>query len=324
MNKLDKNSVNATAVMIAGMGMISEKLDAIDEKVTKKIAYLKVENALKIFRAHILKNHKKPRNFDYILEQFESKFTGGNLAVINSYEVEEFLTNHWGGSAKSTFNARLSQLQLLFNFCIKEQKRRNAPVFHNPCDLVDPAKNIPQKEHKYVEPEKIKELLNTCRHEHHVLWLTICLSGGLRVSELLKLSPEAISGRTLTLFAPKSQADSEIAVIPQKVADHLQIYIKSMGIQPKSKIWPTTHSTSINKFVKKHTKLVGIKAWTTHSLRKQSASHWDRLGRYDARRFVLRHSSSADGYIDSLSSRYVAPLDCREMELLQDKHMDFF
>lgn len=322
MNKPDTNTVNATAVMIAGMGMISEKLDAIDEKVTKKIAYLKVENALKLFRAHILKNHKKPRNFDYILEQFNSKFAGGNLAVINSYEVEEFLTNHWGNSAKSTFNARLSQLQLLFNFCIKEQKRRNAPVFSNPVDLVDPAKNVPQKEHEYVEPEKIVELIKACSHAHHALWLKISLSGGLRVSELLKLTPRAIDGRTLTLFNPKSGADFEVAVIPEKVADRLQSYIKKHGIKPNQKIWPATHSTSINKFVRRHTKMAGIKNWTTHSLRKECSTFWNRLGENGAMRFVLRHHSS--GNLTALEGRYIAPLKISEMELLQDKHMDFF
>ena len=153
------NQATATALTIAQLAAISEKLNIIDEKVTREKPILSVGDALRLFRAHIELNHKQPRNFRHMLDEFEMEFLDCNIPDINSYEPESFLKTRWGQGAKSAFNTRIAQLNLLFNFCIKEVRKKGGPKFHNPVDLVDKAKHVPLKENKYIGIEKAKEFL---------------------------------------------------------------------------------------------------------------------------------------------------------------------
>ena len=56
--------------------------------------------------------------------------------------------------------------------------------------------------------------------------------GGMRVGEVLKLTPRDVQDRKLTLRDPKSGKEREHVFIPQKVADRLKEYIRDKNIQP--------------------------------------------------------------------------------------------
>ena len=54
--------------------------------------------------------------------------------------------------------------------------------------------------------------------------------GGSRIGELLKLTPNDIEDRKLTLRTPKSWKEREMVFIPQKTADRLKKYITTKVI----------------------------------------------------------------------------------------------
>ncbi len=60
--------------------------------------------------------------------------------------------------------------------------------------------------------------------------LELMARGGMRISEVLQLTPGDIEDRKLTLRSPKSGKEQEIVFIPQKVADRLREYISTKKI----------------------------------------------------------------------------------------------
>ena len=70
------------------------------------------------------------------------------------------------------------------------------------------------------------------------LILELMARGGMRIGEVLKLTPKDIEDRKLTLRAPKSGEEREIVFIPQKIADRLKEYITKKGIGADQRIFP--------------------------------------------------------------------------------------
>ena len=62
----------------------------------------------------------------------------------------------------------------------------------------------------------------------------------MRVGEVLKLRPKDIEDRKAIIRDPKSGKETEVAFLPQKVADRLQKYINDIGIGPDDRIFPIT------------------------------------------------------------------------------------
>ena len=69
--------------------------------------------------------------------------------------------------------------------------------------------------------------------------LELMARGGMRISEVLKLTPSDINDRKLTLREPKSGREQEFIFIPQRPADRLKDYIREKGIQLQQRIFPT-------------------------------------------------------------------------------------
>jgi integrase len=306
----------STAVVMAGINILSEKLNVIDKKVTAKIPEWNTSEAVIVFRNHLEKKHKKPRNFKHILELFSQEFGGRNIAVINAIEIEEFLSSNWGDSKNSTKNARLTQVSMLFSFAIKEMQRMGKPRFHNPCDLIDKAKHVAPKENVYIEPGLMVKFLGSFDKAHHWLWVAIGLSAGLRISEILNLRPMDVDGRILTLLNTKGGREREYAVIPVEVSERLQRYIYSLEVQGEDMIWASTNVNTPYKVFKKHGDRLGLNIGT-HSLRKWCATTYDRAGDTGMVRYVLRHASGKG--MTSLESRYIAPYDNATACSVQDK-----
>jgi integrase/recombinase XerD len=94
--------------------------------------------------------------------------------------------------------------------------------------------------------------------------------GGMRVSEVLKLTPADILDRKLILNETKSGKEQELIFIPQKVADRLQEYVRIQKFAPKQKIFPICYGAA-RAMVGKAGKLVGIQL-RPHDLRRHSAT----------------------------------------------------
>ncbi len=70
------------------------------------------------------------------------------------------------------------------------------------------------------------------------LILELMVRGGMRISEVLQLTPADIEDRKLTLRSPKSGREREIVFIPQKVADRLREYIAAKRIETDQRVFP--------------------------------------------------------------------------------------
>ena len=68
--------------------------------------------------------------------------------------------------------------------------------------------------------------------------LELMARGGMRISEVLQLTPSDINERRLTLRDPKSGREQEFIFIPQRLADRLKDYVREKGIQPHQRIFP--------------------------------------------------------------------------------------
>jgi len=308
-------ALNSNILLVAGFSHVSNELEELKEMVRKRVAVVPCEDAVRKFSAHITLKHKQPRHYNYLLEQFKSRFADRNIAELTAMEIEDFLASRWQGSS---FNTKKNQLSGFFSFCIKEQMRSNAPVFVNPTMLIEKNKET-GVDFEFIDAIRARGLLDAANSEQIWLWLAILLSAGLRISELWKLRPCDINDRVLHLIEPKSGKDKEYAVIPSCVEERLLLFIKRKGVGPDSRIWSAAYGTFANR-VRERIVTVSSKAglrYTCHSLRKWCATFYDRAGDMGMRRAVLRHSSVQN--MTALEGRYVAPYSTDEMKERQDE-----
>ena len=106
--------------------------------------------------------------------------------------------------------------------------------------------------------------------------LELMARGGMRVGEVLKLTPRDVQDRKLTLRDPKSGKEREHVFIPQKVADRLKEYIRDKNIQPDQRIFPICYEVA-RTMVKKAGEKIGIRL-RPHDLRRFAATYASRSG----------------------------------------------
>ena len=128
--------------------------------------------------------------------------------------------------------------------------------------------------------------------------------GGMRIGEVLKLTPIDIEDRKLTLRTPKSGKEREIVFIPQKIADRLKEYITSRkGIGSDQRIFPISY-TAGREVVNKAGKVVGIHL-KPHDLRRHAATYASRSGVpiEIVSKVILRHAnlSTTQRYLGTVS-----------------------
>ncbi len=100
--------------------------------------------------------------------------------------------------------------------------------------------------------------------------------GGMRIGEVLKLTPADIDDRKLIILDPKSGKESEAVYIPRKLQDRLKIYVKDKEIKLPKNIFPISYNTAW-KMVKNAGKLVGV-VLRPHDLRRHAATYASRSG----------------------------------------------
>jgi integrase len=127
--------------------------------------------------------------------------------------------------------------------------------------------------------------------------------GGMRIGEVLNLTPRDVGDRKLTIRDPKSGRPLEVVFIPKKVADRLNQYIRNKGIEPDQRIFPITYAAA-RIVVKKAGKLVGINL-NPHDLRRHAATYASRAGVpiEIVSKIILRHSnlSTTQRYLGKIS-----------------------
>ena len=206
------------------------------------------------------------------------------------------------GKKQSTKTNRYSNLRSFFNFIINTFDAK----FQNPCDspiLRKMFKNSRLLPWTIIEKDAIDEIIFRTENPRNRLMLELMARGGMRIGEVLKLTPGDVEDRRLILRDPKSGREIELVYIPRKVAGRLGQYIRDNEIERNQKIFPITYSATRVAVVKAGN-IVGIHL-RPHDLRRHSASFASRSGTplEVVSKIILRHSnlSTTQRYLGKIS-----------------------
>ena len=154
-----------------------------------------------------------------------------------------------------------------------------------------------------IEKETVDEIISRTTKTKNRLILELMARGGMRIGEVLKLTPKDRNHRKLLLRDPKSGKEQEIIFIPQKVADRLKEYIGAENISEDQRIFPICCEAA-RAVVKKWGDLVGIHL-RPHDLRRHAAVYASRSGvPFEIiSKVILRHAhlSTTQMYLGKIS-----------------------
>jgi integrase len=154
-----------------------------------------------------------------------------------------------------------------------------------------------------VEKETVDEIIFRTTKLRNRLILELMARGGMRVGEVLKLTPKDVSDHKLTIQSPKSGKDAEVVFIPRKVVERLRAYIEERVLQTEQRIFPITYAAA-RIVVKKAGKLAGIEL-RPHDLRRHAATYASRSGVpiEIVSKVILRHAnlSTTQRYLGKIS-----------------------
>lgn len=235
------------------------------------------------------------------------------LAAITSEEILSFLNKITERGKQQTKHGRYSHLKAFFNFI----KTNLNPSIQNPCDapmlrkIYRPAKPT---HWEVVEKETVDEIIFRTTKVRNRLILELMARGGMRVGEVLQLTPKDVSDHKLMIQSPKSGNDAEVVFIPRKVADRLRMYITSKAVAADQRIFPITYAAA-RIIVKNAGKIAGIEL-KPHDLRRHAATYASRSGVpiEIVSKVILRHSnlSTTQRYLgkisDSEATRWIEDL----------------
>jgi len=242
------------------------------------------------------------RAYESTMLGFRERFGERDLNSLTSEEVLSFLTRITEGRKQLTRRTRYSHLKTFFNF-IQNNLDQNLP---NPSDtpilrkLFRPAGT---SHWNILEKEVVDEIIFRTIKPRNRLLLELMARGGMRISEVLKLTPGDVEDRKLTLREPKSGRQQEVVYIPQKIAGRLRAYIREKGIQPGQRIFPMTYAAA-RMIAKKAGSLVGVHL-RPHDLRRHAATYASRSGVpiEIVSKVILRHAnlSTTQNYLGKVS-----------------------
>jgi integrase/recombinase XerD len=236
------------------------------------------------------------------LGKFRDHFLERELDSITSEEILSFLTGLNDSCKQLTKHTRYAYLKALFNFI-----RNNLDAqLQNPCNtpmlkkLFRPGKLIQWQIH---EKDVIDEIIFRTTKIRNRLMLELMARGGMRVGEVLKLTPLDVDDQKLTVRNPKSGRSMEVVFIPKKLADRLKDYLKAIGASGGQRIFPITY-TAVRVMVRKAGALVGVHL-RPHDLRRHAATYASRSGVpvEIVSKVILRHAnlSTTQRYLGKVS-----------------------
>ncbi len=228
---------------------------------------------LEYHRSHSRENTLK--SYHAALAAFLAEFTDRQIGEISTEEILSFLNRVTEGKKPQTRRVRYAHLSAFFNFI-----RNNLdPEFRNPCDT--PAmkrlfRNRAPARWNTIDKDTVDEVIFKTTKPRNRLMLELMARGGMRVGEVLKLTPSDVNERKLTLRELKSGRIQETVFIPQKVADRPKDYLKEKSFKPDDRIFPICYEAA-RAIVRKAGSAIGVKL-RPHDPRRHAATHASRSG----------------------------------------------
>ena len=244
------------------------------------------------------------RAYEELLARFCQENGDKDLKELTYDEVLDFLNGITEGKKPQTRKTRFSHLTSFFNFT-----RNNIDQsFQNPCDSPIIKKMFRAKAlaaWDILEKEIVDEIIFKTDNPRDRLMLELMARGGMRIGEVLKLTPRDISDRKLILRDPKSGRENEIVFIPQKVSVRLKEYIRKKGLESTQRIFPIGY-TGAREMVRKAGKVADVDL-KPHDLRRHAATYASRAGTpiEIVSKIILRHSnlSTTQRYLGKVSDK---------------------
>jgi integrase len=234
--------------------------------------------------------------------KFCESYGDQKLSELKVDTILDFLNQLTEGCKPQTKRIRYGHLAAFFNFI----KNNIITDFISPCDskmlrkLYRPKVTI---QWDILEKETVDEIIFRTTNTRDRLLLELMARGGMRVGEVLKLTPRDVQGRKLIIRDPKSGKEQEIIFIPQKVADRLREYVRADKIRSHEKIFPICYEAA-RAIVKKAGEMVNIHL-RPHDLRRYAATYASRSGvpLEIVSKVILRHSnlSTTQLYLGKIS-----------------------
>lgn len=254
------------------------------------------------------------RSYEFVLSRFVQQFGDRALTSITQDETLDFLTHLTEGTNQTTKRGRYSCLSAFFNFTANTLD----PTLENPCKtpiIRKVFRNGRKVQWDILEKETVDEIIFRTMNRRNRLMLELMARGGMRVSEVLNLTPDDIDDRRLRLKRPKSGREGEVVYIPRKLAERLREYAKGKGIDASERIFPITYPAA-RMMVIKAGRLVGIHL-RPHDLRRHAATYASRSGTpiEIVSKVILRHANL------STTQRYLGKVsDVEAMRWIENLH----
>jgi integrase len=265
---------------------------------------MKVSEAAKLWLEYH-KCHSKEnsiRAYKMVTTKFCEEFGAENLEEITTEKALSFMNRITEGKKQHTKKTRYSQLLAFFNF-IKNHIDQN---FRNPCDTPILKKLFRARacyNWNIIEKETVDEIIFRTSKQRNRLMLELMARGGMRIGEVLKLTPSDTYERRLTLQDPKSGREQEFIFIPQRLGDRLKEYVRKKSIQSHERIFPICYKAA-REMVANAGAVVGIHL-RPHDLRRHAATYASRSGVpiEIISKVILRHSnlSATERYLGKIS-----------------------
>jgi integrase/recombinase XerD len=190
---------------------------------------------------------------------------------------------------QATKRNRYSVLSSFYNFIINT----GLPALTNPCNgsVIRKIFKRPKAiQWNIVDKEKVDEIIFRTTNTRNRLMLELMARGGMRVGEVLNLTPADIQERSLTIQSPKSGRVGETVYVPQKILVRLTGYVATKEIGDNDRIFPISYVAAWT-MVKKSGKIVNIEL-RPHDLRRHAATYASRSGTpiEIISKVILRHS----------------------------------
>jgi integrase/recombinase XerD len=148
-----------------------------------------------------------------ILSGFTTQFSERNLHELTSEQILLFLNRMTEGTKQQTKRTRYAHLSSFFNFI----RNNSDQDFRNPCDAPTMKRLFRDRglvRWNTIEKDTVDEIIFKTSNSRNPLMLELMARGGMRIGEVLKLTPNDINERKLTLRDPKSGRGREFVFIP--------------------------------------------------------------------------------------------------------------